>query len=102
MRSRSSSAWSPTTPRAKARLRRLAVRHGLDPDRAYRLVAIAPRPESDPFPERPGIGEEELEELAGRIGHLLGSTAPGAEGVGAGHPAAGRAAAHGAHRGPRP
>ena len=68
----------------ETRLRRVAVRHGLDPDRAYRLVAIAPRPESDPIPERPGIGEEELEVLAGRIGHLLGSTAPGAEGVGAG------------------
>jgi hypothetical protein len=67
-----------------ARLRRLAVRHGLDPDRAYRLVGIAPRPEADPIPERPGIGEEELEVLAGRIGHLLGSAAPGGEGVGAG------------------
>ena len=69
---------------SEARLRRVAVRHGLNPDRAYRLVAIAPRPEADPIPERPGIGEEELEVLAGRIGHLLGSTAPGAEGVGAG------------------
>ena len=68
----------------EVRLRRLAVRHGLNPDRAYSLVAIAPRPESDPIPERPGIGEEELEVLAGRIGHLLGATAPGAEGVGAG------------------
>ena len=67
-----------------ARLRRVAGRHGLDPDRAYRLVAIAPRPEADPIPERPGIGDEELDVLAGRIGHLLGSTAPGAEGVGAG------------------
>ena len=64
--------------------RRVAIRHGLDPDRAYRLIAIAPHPDSDPIPERPGIGEEELEVLAGRIGHLLGSTAPGAEGVGAG------------------
>ena len=61
---------------SEARLRRVAVRHGLDPDRAYRLVAIAPRPEADPIPERPGIGEEELEVLAGRIGHLVGSTAP--------------------------
>ncbi len=69
---------------SQARLRRVAVRHGLDPDRAYRLVAIAPRPESDPIPERPGIGEEELEVLAGRIGHLLGATAASAEGVGAG------------------
>jgi hypothetical protein len=67
-----------------ARVRRTGVRHGLDPDRAYCLVAIAPRPETDPIPERPGIGEEELEVLAGRIGHLLGATAPGAEGVGAG------------------
>ncbi|MFL5649615.1 MAG: PucR family transcriptional regulator [Chloroflexota bacterium] len=64
--------------------RRVAARHGLDPDRSYRLIAIAPGPESDPIPERPGIGDEELEVLAGRIGHLLGSTAPGAEGVGAG------------------
>ena len=55
-----------------------------EPDRAYRLVAIAPSPESDPTPERPGIGEDDLELLAGRVGHLLGSTAPGAEGVGAG------------------
>ena len=69
---------------SQARLRRVAVRHGLNPDRTYRLVAIAPSPESDPTPERPGIGEEDLELLAGRIGHLLGSTAPGAEGVGAG------------------
>ena len=86
----------------EARLRRVAVRHGLDPDRAYRLVAIAPRPSSDPIPERPGIGEEELDVLAGRIGHLLGATAAGAEGVGRRHPAAGRAAAHGAHRRPCP
>jgi hypothetical protein len=69
---------------SEARLRRVAVRHGLNPDRAYRLIAIAPRPESDPIPERPGIGEEELEVLAGRVGHLLRSTATGAEGVGAG------------------
>ena len=67
-----------------ARLRRLAVRHGLDPDQGYRLVAIAPGPDSDPIPERPGIGEEELEVLAGRIGHLLGSAGPGLEGAGAG------------------
>ena len=69
---------------SETRLRRVAVRHGLNPDRAYRLVAIVPSPESDPTPERPGIGEEDLELLAGRIGHLVGSTAPGAEGVGAG------------------
>ena len=69
---------------SQARLRRVAARHGVNPDREYRLVAIVPSPESDPTPDRPGIGEEDLELLAGRIGHLLGSTAPGAEGVGAG------------------
>jgi hypothetical protein len=67
-----------------ARLRRLAARYGLAPDQSYRLIAIAPSPESDPTPERPGIGEDDLEVLAGRIGHLLGSTAPGSEGAGAG------------------
>ena len=74
----------PSDTATTARLRRVATRHGLDPDGGYRLIAIAPRPEADPIPERPGIGDEELEVLAGRIGHLLGSTAPGAEGVGAG------------------
>ncbi len=67
-----------------ARLRRVAMRHGLNPDGQYRLVAIAPRPEADPTPERPGIDHDDLELLAGRIGHLLGSAPPGAEGVGAG------------------
>ncbi|MFL5675556.1 MAG: PucR family transcriptional regulator [Chloroflexota bacterium] len=66
-----------------ARSRRLALRFGLDPDGPYRLVAVAPGPETDPIPERPGIGDEELEVLAGRIGHLLGATAPGAEGFAA-------------------
>jgi hypothetical protein len=74
----------PSDTATTARLRRVATRHGLNPDGDYRLIAIAPRPEADPIPERPGIGPEELEVLAGRIGHLLGSTAPGAEGVGAG------------------
>jgi hypothetical protein len=74
----------PSDTATTARLRRVATRHGLNPDGDYRLIAIAPRPEADPIPERPGIGDEELEVLAGRIGHLLGSTAPGAEGVGAG------------------
>jgi hypothetical protein len=67
-----------------ARLRRVAVRYGLNPDQAYRLVAIAPRPEADPTPDRPGIDQTDLDLLASRIGHLLGSMAPGAEGVGAG------------------
>ena len=67
-----------------ARLRRVATRFGLDPDERYRLVAVAPRPEADPTPDRAGIDEGDLELLAGRIGHLLGSAAAGTEGAGAG------------------
>jgi hypothetical protein len=67
-----------------ARLRRVAGRFGLDPDGRYRLAAIAPRQEADPTPDRAGIDEGDLELLAGRIGHLLGSAAAGSEGVGAG------------------
>ena len=69
---------------SEARVRRVAVRHGLNPDRAYLLVAIVPIPKSDDAAESAVVGDEELEVLAGRIGHLLGSMAPGAEGVGAG------------------
>ena len=67
-----------------ARLRRVAIRHGLNPDGLYRLAAIAPAPEADPTPDRPGIGEEDLEVLARRIGHLIGSAATWAEGAGSG------------------
>ena len=67
-----------------ARLRRVAGRFGLDPDGTYRLAAVAPRMEADPTPDRPGIDEGDLEVLAGRIGHLLGSAAAGTEGAGAG------------------
>jgi hypothetical protein len=67
-----------------ARLRRMATRFGLSPDRPYRVVVIAPRPEADPTPDRTGIDQDDLELLAGRIGHLVGSTAAGAEGAGAG------------------
>ena len=67
-----------------ARLRRVAARFGLDPDERYRLVAVAPRQEADPTPDRAGIDEGDLELLAGRIGHLLGSAAAGTEGAGAG------------------
>ena len=70
----------------EARKRRVAVRFGLNPDGTYRVVAIAPRAERDPMPEPPGIGEEDLGEVAGRIGHLLGATAPDAEGARAGIP----------------
>jgi hypothetical protein len=67
-----------------ARLRRIATRFGLDPDGSYRLVVIAPRPEADPTPDRTGIDQDDLELLAGRIGHLVGSAAAGADGAGAG------------------
>jgi hypothetical protein len=67
-----------------ARLRRVAGRFGLDPDGSYRLAAVAPRQEADPTPDQAGIDEGDLELLAGRIGHLLGSAAAGTEGAGAG------------------
>ena len=44
-----------------ARLRRVATRFGLDPDERYRLVAVAPRQEADPTPDRAGIDEGDLE-----------------------------------------
>jgi len=61
----------PADARAAARVRRLAVRYGLDADATYRLAAIVPGPESDPTPQQPGIDEEDLERLAGRIDGLL-------------------------------
>jgi len=67
-----------------ARLRREAVRNGLDPDRTYMLVAVAALPNVDATLDLPVTGDEELELTAGRIGHLLGSPASGADGVGAG------------------
>ena len=67
-----------------ARLRRIATRFGLDPDGPYRIVAVAPRPEADPTPDRTGIDQDDLELLAGRIGHLVGSAAASADGAGAG------------------
>jgi hypothetical protein len=67
-----------------ARLRRLAVRFGLDPDAEYRLAVVAALPEADPTPGRAGLDQHDLEQLAGRIGHLVGSAAAGTEGAGAG------------------
>jgi hypothetical protein len=66
-----------------ARIRRIAGRFGLDPDDRYRLAAVAPGPEADPTPDRIGIDHDDLELLAGRIGHFLGSSAAGLEGAGA-------------------
>ncbi len=74
----------PADALTTARLRRVAVRFGLDPDSSLHLVVVAPRPEADPTPDRTGIDQDDLEILAGRIGHLLGSAAAGAEGAGAG------------------
>ena len=70
--------------RTAARIRRVAARFGLDPDEAYRIAAILPRAEADPTPERTGLDQDDLELLAGRIGHLVGSAAAGSEGAGAG------------------
>jgi PucR C-terminal helix-turn-helix domain len=71
-------------PYTAARIRRVATRFGLDPDERYRLAAIAPLREADPTPERTGIDQDDLEVLAGRVGHLAGSAAAGTEGAGAG------------------
>jgi hypothetical protein len=57
--------------RAAARLRRLAMRYGLDPDATYRLAAILPGTDADPTPEEPGIDDEDLETMADRIDRLL-------------------------------
>jgi hypothetical protein len=57
--------------RVAARLRRLAMRYGLDPDAAYRLAAILPGPDADPTPEEPGIDEEDLASMADRVERLL-------------------------------
>ena len=53
--------------RAGARLRRLAMRYGLDPDAAFRVAAIHPGPEADPTPEEAGFDDEDLDSLARRI-----------------------------------
>src|SRR6185369_5009551 len=41
----------PTDGRGAARLRRLAIRFGLEPDASYRVAAILPGPDADPTPE---------------------------------------------------
>src|SRR3954471_14472552 len=55
----------PGDGRAAARLRRLAMRYGLDPDATYRLAAILPGADADPTPDEPGIDEDDLETMAG-------------------------------------
>jgi hypothetical protein len=61
----------PAEGRAASRLRRLAMRYGLDPDASYRVAAILPGPEADPTPEQPGIDDADLDTMAWRIDHLL-------------------------------
>ena len=60
-----------TDSRARARVRRLATRYGLDPYATYRVAAILPDPEVDPTPDEPGIDDDDLDELARRIDQLL-------------------------------
>ncbi len=57
--------------RSRARLRRLAMRYGLDPDAAFRIAAILPGVDADPTPDDPGIDDEDLDVLARRVDHLL-------------------------------
>jgi hypothetical protein len=67
---------------SEARLRASPCDTAWTPTGRTALSRSRPRPEADPMPERPGIGEEELEVLAGRIGHLLRSSRPGRRGHG--------------------
>ena len=61
----------PAEGRAASRLRRLAMRYGLDPDASYRVAAIQPGPDADPTSEQPGIDDADLETMARRIDKLL-------------------------------
>ena len=61
----------PAEGRAASRLRRLAMRYGLDPDASYRVAAILPGPDADPTPEQPGIDDADLETMTRRIDGLL-------------------------------
>ncbi len=61
----------PAEGRGTARLRRLAMRFGLEPDASYRVAAILPGPDADPTPEQPGIDDADLETMARRIDQSL-------------------------------
>ena len=74
----------PAEGRGVARLRRLAMRFGLEPDASYRLAAILPGPDADPTPEQPGIDEDDLETMARRIDQLLRRAGRSDEGVSTG------------------
>jgi hypothetical protein len=62
---------TPVDARATRRVRRLAMRYGLDPDATYRIAAILPGPEADPTPDESGIDDSDLDLIANRIDHLV-------------------------------
>ena len=66
----------PTEGRGASRLRRLAMRFGLEPDASYRVAAILPGPDADPTPEQPGIDDADLETMAQRIDQIAPSSRP--------------------------
>ena len=57
-------------PLGARRLRRLAMRYGMDADAMYRVAAILPGP-GRPRPEESGMDDADLEQLAGPIDQLL-------------------------------
>ena len=73
-----------TDGRAAARIRRLAMRYGLDPDAAYRIAAILPGADADPTPNDPGIDDADLDRLARRIDGLLRRQEPEEDAAGKG------------------
>ena len=84
--------------RATSRLRRLAMRYGLDADATYRLAAILPGPDADPTPDEPGIDEDDLHTMAGRLDQLLRRPARGDGGAGVGAASASHSRSRGAGR----
>jgi hypothetical protein len=72
----------PVDGRATLRVRRLAMRFGLDPDGPYRVAAILPGPDADPTPEQPGIDDADLDSMARHIDQQL--RRPGRHDAGAG------------------
>jgi hypothetical protein len=61
----------PADTLARARVRRLATRYGLDPYATYRVAAILPGPEVDPTPDEAGIDDDDLDDLARRLDQSL-------------------------------
>src|SRR4029079_14390432 len=65
---------APADGRAASRLRRLAMRFGLEPDASFRVAAILPGPDADPTPEQPGIDDAHLDTTAQRLDQSLRRT----------------------------